>query len=208
MEKFKYKKKLVLFDLDGVLFDTKKNMKYSWDLTSKRFNLKVPFKNYFCFVGRPFKDLLKLLKIRTNFSSIEKSFSNISKKNFHKIKIYPDVKKVLSYLKKKNIMIGIVTSKDKFRTKKILRKFNIRIKIIQCPEKGMKGKPYPDQINKILKNTKVGRNNCVYVGDAKVDQLSAKAAKIDFLFAKYGYKINIKKSKFFINNLEQIKHYI
>ena len=131
MKKFKYKKKLVLFDLDGVLFDTKKNMKYSWDLTSKRFNLKVPFKNYFCFVGRPFKDLLKLLKIRTNLSSIEKSFSNISKKNFHKIKIYPDVKKVLGYLIKKNIMIGIVTSKDKFRTKKILWKFNIKIKIIQ-----------------------------------------------------------------------------
>ena len=57
-------------------------------------------------------------------------------------------------------------------------------------------------------NTTVGRNNCVYVGDAKVDQLAAKAAKIDFLFAKYGYKIDIKKSKFFINHLEQIKNYI
>ena len=208
MEKFKYKKKLVLFDLDGVLFDTKKNMKYAWDLTSKRFNLKVPFKKYFCFVGRPFKDLLKLLKIKTNFNSIEKSFSNISKKNFHKIKIYPCTKKVLSYLKKKNIIVGIVTSKDKFRTKKILRKFNIKMKIIQCPEKGMKGKPYPDQINKILKNTIIRRNNCVYVGDTKVDQLTARAAKIDFLFAKYGYKIGIKKSKFFINNLGQIKYYI
>ena len=208
MEKFKYKKKLAIFDLDGVLFDSKKNMKYSWDLTSKRFNLKISFKKYFRFIGRPFKDLLKLLKIRTNFSSIEKSFTNISRKNFHKIKIYPEVKKVLSYLKKKNIIIGIVTSKDKFRTKKILRKFNIKIKFIQCPEKGMKGKPHPDQINKILKNTKVGRNNCVYVGDTKVDQLAAKAAKIDFLFAKYGYRIGIKKSKFFINHLGQIKHYI
>ena len=54
----------------------------------------------------------------------------------------------------------------------------------------------------------VRRNNCVYVGDAKVDQLAAKAAKIDFLFAKYGYKIDIKKSKFFINHLAQIKYYI
>ena len=208
MEKFKYKKKLVLFDLDGVLFDTKKNMKYSWDMTSKRFNLKVPFKKYFRFVGRPFKDLLKLLKIKTNFNSIEKSFSNISKKNFHKIKIYPCTKKVLSYLKKKNIIVGIVTSKDKFRTKKILQKFNIKIKIIQCPEKGIKGKPYPDQINKILKKTRIRRNNCIYVGDTKVDQLTARAAKIDFLFAKYGYKIDIKKSKFFINHLAQIKYYI
>ena len=101
MEKFKYKKKLVLFDLDGVLFDTKKNMKYSWDLTSKRFDLKVPFKNYYQFIGRPFADILRLLKIKKNFSSIEKSFSDISKKNLHKIKIYPNVREVLSYLKKK-----------------------------------------------------------------------------------------------------------
>ena len=64
MEKFKYKKKLVLFDLDCVLFDTKKNMKYSWDLTSKRFDLKVPFKNYYQIIGRPFRDLLRLLKIK------------------------------------------------------------------------------------------------------------------------------------------------
>ena len=117
----------VLFDLDGVLFDTKKNMKYSWDLTSKRFDLKVPFKNYYQFIGRPFRDILRLLKIKKNFSSIKKSFSDISKKNLHKIKIYPNVRKVLSYLKKKNIKIGIVTSKDKFRTKKILQKFNIKI---------------------------------------------------------------------------------
>ena len=208
MEKFEYKKKLVLFDLDGVLFDTKKNMKYSWDLTSKRYNLKISFKKYSCFIGRPFKDLLKLLKIKKNFRSIEKSFSNISKKNLNKVKIYPGLKNVLNYLKRKKIIIGIVTSKDKFRTKKILQKFNIKIKIIQCPEKGIKGKPYPDQINKILKKTRIRRNNCIYVGDTKVDQLTARAAKIDFLFAKYGYKIGIKKSKFFIKRLEQIKDYI
>ena len=208
MEKFKYKKKLVLFDLDGVLFDTKKNMKYSWDLTSQKFNLKIPFKNYFRFVGRPFKDLLKLLKVKVNHDSVERSFFNISKKNFHKIKTYPNLKNILSYLRKKNIMIGIVTSKDKFRTKKILRKFNIKIDHVQCPQNGLRGKPHPDQINKILKKTKIKRKYCVYVGDAKVDQLAARAAKIDFLFAKYGYKINIKKSKFFIDHLGQIKHYI
>ena len=208
MEKFKYKKKLVLFDLDGVLFDSKRNMKHSWDLTSKKFNLKIPFKNYFNFVGRPFKDILKLLKVKNNFTSIEKSFSNISKTNLHKIKIYPNVKNVLSYLKKKNILIGIVTSKDKFRTKKILRSYNIKINLVQCPQNGLRGKPYPDQINKILKKTKIKRYNCVYVGDAKVDELAARAAKIDFLFAKYGYKLNIKKSRFFINHLEQIKYYI
>ena len=49
MKNFKYRKKLVLFDLDGVLVDSKKNMKHSWDLTSKQFDLNVPFSRYFSF---------------------------------------------------------------------------------------------------------------------------------------------------------------
>ena len=66
MKNFKYRKKLVLFDLDGVLVDSKKNMQHSWDLTSKQFDLNVPFSRYFSFVGKPFKDILKSLRIKKN----------------------------------------------------------------------------------------------------------------------------------------------
>ena len=37
--------KLILFDLDGVLIDSEKNMKTAWQEVRKKFNIKVKFKN-------------------------------------------------------------------------------------------------------------------------------------------------------------------
>ena len=85
MKNFKYRKKLVLFDLDGVLVDSKKNMQHSWDLTSKQFDLNVPFSRYFSFVGKPFKDILKSLRIKKNYKLIHSTFSSNSRKNFNEL---------------------------------------------------------------------------------------------------------------------------
>ena len=33
--------KLVIFDLDGVLIDSKPNMKFAWNMVRKKFNIKA-----------------------------------------------------------------------------------------------------------------------------------------------------------------------
>ena len=40
------KKKLIIFDLDGVLIDSKKNMEASWICVQNKFNLNIPFEEY------------------------------------------------------------------------------------------------------------------------------------------------------------------
>ena len=40
-------KSLYLFDLDGVIIDSKKNMRVSWNLVNKKFGLNISFKKYF-----------------------------------------------------------------------------------------------------------------------------------------------------------------
>ena len=37
----------LIFDLDGVIIDSRKNMELSWKKTSKTFKLKVTFKKLF-----------------------------------------------------------------------------------------------------------------------------------------------------------------
>ena len=39
------KKKLIIFDLDGVLINSKPNMKKSLDLTSRKLKIELKFKN-------------------------------------------------------------------------------------------------------------------------------------------------------------------
>ena len=179
--------KLIIFDLDGVLINSKTNMKIAWNHVKKKFNIKKNFYEYFQFVGYPFFEILTKLSITKNHQKIEQEFNKVSLKNLNKISTYKNVQKVLFYFKKKKIQMAIVTSKNKSRTIRLVRKMKFPIQNIVCPSKFTKGKPHPDQINVALKRCKINRKNVAYVGDMRVDFLLSKNAKINFIYAKYGY---------------------
>lgn len=196
--------KLALFDLDGVLLDTKNNMYLSWQEVKKEFNLNVGFDKYFKNIGIPFENILKKIKIKKDIKQIRKVYQKTSIKKFNKIKIYSEVKKTLKILKKKKINIGIVTSKDNTRTLKILRKFKLNFKIIVTPSKKLKGKPFPDQLNQAVKIAGVKKSHAVYIGDMFVDYKAAKNAGIHFIYAAYGYGNKKKIYKYSIRKIEDI----
>ena len=60
--------------------------------------------------------------------------------------LYPGVKKILLKLNLKGYKTAIVTSKEKSRAQRILKRFKIPINNINCPNKKYRGKPFPDQI--------------------------------------------------------------
>ena len=170
----------------------------AWKKVQKKHSVKIKFEKYFQNIGMLFSDILKKIKIKKNIKQIEKTYKEESFKNLSKIKIFPGVINILKYLRKKKIKIGIVTSKDKQRTLKIVKKLKVDFDIIVCPSKNLRGKPYPDQINKALSKFYENKKHICYVGDTKVDSLAAKRAGVDFIFASYGYgsgkyKIKIKK---------------
>ena len=96
------KKKLIIFDLDGVLIDSKKNMKTAWNSTNKKYKLNVKFSDYFKHIGKPFSSILKSLDIFSKIKLIEREYSKVSIKNFNKIKLFKNVKKFLTYYEKNN----------------------------------------------------------------------------------------------------------
>ena len=182
-------KKLIIFDVDGVLFNSKENMNYSWKKVKSVHKVKPDFKNYFKLVGLPFNKILFKLNIKKNLKEIEKTYSNESLRLLRKNILYSGVKKTLKRLRIK-YKLAIVTSKDKTRTKKILKEFNLKFKVIISPSKNLKGKPYPDQILKALKLSKIkNKKNAVYVGDTKIDYMAAKNSGINYVHAKYGFQI-------------------
>ena len=189
------KKKILIFDLDGVLIDSKENMFLSWKQVQEKHNLKqIKFYDYFKNIGRPFNDILKILGIKKNYVEIKKTYDNESILKINKIKYFSNTIKTLKTLKKKKYILNIVTSKDIYRTKKFL-KHNIKLfNFIECAGKDKKGKPNPYKINKIVKSLNVKKSECVYIGDMHVDYITAKNAKIDFIYADWGYgkKFNYK----------------
>lgn len=201
-------KKLIVFDLDGVLLDTKTNMRVAWNYTAKKNKINIPFKSYFKFIGLPFKDIIIKLNIdlkNYNYQKIKKDFQISSIRNIDKVKCFRNAKEILLLLKKKGKKIALLTSKDYLRCKLIIKKFDFKFNHIECGTLKKKGKPNPFQMNIIIKKLKEDKKKTVYIGDMPVDLLTAKNAKIDFIFAKYGYgKLPSIKTKFKINKLKDL----
>ncbi len=197
-------KKIFLFDLDGVLIDSKKNMEVSWETLTKKYKVKIPFINYLRYIGFPFLKILKKLKVSPKlYKKFENEYKINSLKNLNFIKIHKGVLKTFKLLKKDKKIIGILTSKEKVRTLAILSKLKIKVDIVLCPYKNLKGKPNPKQINHLAKKKRVSKSEIVYVGDMKVDKQTAKNAKVDYIHANYGYGKKVK-TKYSINKIDDI----
>ncbi len=198
--------KLFLFDLDGVLIDSLPNMKIAWESSCRLYNVTVDFKEFYRNLGMGFYESLNKLKIYKNQHLFINNYKKVSCKNFDKIKIFKGVKKTLKILSLKH-KIGLVTSKDLFRTKKILKIYNLKFNIISCPKKNLKPKPFPDQILYALNKFKFNKKNIFFIGDTLYDYHAAKAAKVNFIFAKYGYGKENKKYKNKIKNIKEVIKY-
>tara|TARA_B110001450_G_C17607735_1_gene475872 strand:+ start:583 stop:1206 length:624 start_codon:yes stop_codon:yes gene_type:complete len=203
--KFIELKKIYIFDLDGVLIDSKKNMSISWNAVRKILNIETKFINYFGEIGIPFKEILKKLKINRNkHIKAEIIFKSTSKKNFDSIKLYPKVLDTIKKLRNEKKIIGILTSKDKIRTKMILNHFNIKVDFILCPESKKYSKPNPFQILRVIDKFKVKKKEVVFFGDTNLDKITAKRAKVDFVYCKYGYGNLNNYKKFVISRFSQV----
>ena len=187
----KISKKYLIFDVDGVLIDSKKNMELSWRVVQDHHSLEnIAFSEYFKHIGRPFFEILKRIGIKKNYKKIRNTYQIASKKNKNKINYFEKNNQILKILKKRKYSLNILTSKDLKRTKIFLKKNISLFDIIECDDGSGKGKPYPHKMNNLIKKLNAKKNDCIYIGDTHVDYLTAKNSKIDFLFANWGYGKN------------------
>lgn len=203
------KRKLIIFDLDGVLINSLPNMKYSMQRTNKELKIKIDFNEYKKYLGLPFEKIMKKIGVKKNVLQIKKTYNYFSKKKIKEPKINKKTIKDLKILNM-NYDFAIFTSKDKKRTTKILNKYNF-LKIIITADDVFEGKPSPEGIYKILKKARIkDKKNCIYVGDSIYDYQSSKKANIDYLHASWGYDKNLNKIEKIkkITNLLQIKNFI
>ena len=202
------KKKLVIFDVDGVLFDSLKNMETAWKYTTNKFHINVGFDNYVKYLGLPFIAILQNLGINSKKKEIQKYYQLISEKNLNLITPFKKTQKIIGLLNKYQIKKAICTSKDFQRTKKILNKYNLKFDAIEADINNQKkGKPHPDKVLSILDKLKIDKKYSVYIGDMYIDYLTARNAKIDYLHAGWGYS-KINQNVTILNSMNEVLDYV
>lgn len=180
-------KRLALFDLDGVLLDSRENMRRSWAKVGERCGIDVSFEHYFNEIGRPFPVIMERLGLSTRASEIESVFRMASMENLDALNFYPNVAETLTELQRGELKIGIVTSKDQLRTNAILAMLPVTFACVHAPDEKIRGKPAPDHLLMAMVQAGVDPVETIYIGDMAADHEAAKRAGIDYAHAAWGY---------------------
>ena len=197
------KKGLIIFDLDGVLLNSEKNMDYAWTKTCKKLHISIKFDKYKKYVGLGFFEILKKLRINKNKHLEAYKFYNLYSKNgINKMKLFPHVKKVLKKIKS-TYEISLFTSKNKSRVNKILIKFNLNFSKVITLDDVSKPKPSPEGLNKIIKCFKFKKKDIFYVGDTFHDFKAAQSANINYIHCNWGFK-KLKKKIYYLNRMNDL----
>ena len=181
------KKRLVLFDLDGVLLHSHENMRQAWEVVLAKTDVDRPFEDYFAQIGRPFKDIMHRLGVSSDVERIEKVYMTASFEFLANATFFPGVREALAEIRDLGVKMGVVTSKDAPRTKAVLAQLDISFASVQSPNGRFRGKPAPDHLLVAMAAAGEDPADTLFVGDMETDWQAACRAGIDYVHAGWGY---------------------
>ncbi|MDD2469673.1 MAG: HAD family hydrolase [Bacilli bacterium] len=201
--------KTIIFDIDGTLMDTytpsvealRKALLSVVGIDYKEDDLAFHF-------GIPLDDSLARLNIDNNFyPAIQSKIDEYYYRDERSKKVFPGIEKVLKVISENDIVLGIVTSRDKREVEMDFNKLSIskHFDVIITADDAKRHKPHPDPIDKFIKVTNSSKSETIYIGDTKYDCEAAHAAGIRFALAGWG-ALNKEKIKadYFLSKPEDI----
>ena len=121
--------------------------------------------------------------------------------------------KLLERLRDEGYKLAIVSNKADGAVQQLSRiYFRDLIDTSVGESAGVRRKPYPDTVLKVMENLKVSKDECLYVGDSEVDIRTARNAYIDCASVLWGFRSRKQleecKAEVFCSNTEELYEYI
>lgn len=197
-------KQLIIFDMDGVLLDSKQNMQVAWSSVQDEIGVTIGFEDYFANIGRPFEDILRIIGVTENFHEVERVYRRASLDNMQEAPIFTGVNRALASLLEENRKLALVTSKDMTRTQVVLSHLKVDFTSVQTPGKRFRGKPAPDYLLLAMAECGVDPAESLFIGDMDTDYEAAQRAGIDYIHASWGYAENPTGNKWIANDVKDL----
>ena len=212
-------KKAVIFDMDGVIFDTEKVYLDIWIEVFEKYGYKMTKELYVNVMGTGRKNVIKTFL--ENFGDdlpIEKMYEEKDNQLFYIIEnqgipLKKGVKELFSMLKEKNYKIALATSAKRERVEKQIKDKWLKesFDAIVCGDDVEKGKPSPDIFLKAAKEIDVEAKDCFVVEDSPAGIKAAfsggmKGIHVEDL--KVADEDILKYCEKNFKNLQEIKEYL
>lgn len=189
------KKRLLIFDLDGTLINTVKDLNVATNYALEKLGYPLrTVKNTTDDIGNGVAKLIER-SIPDGINNKDYSECLATFKTYYKAHYfensfpYDGVKDTLVKLKERGYLLAVVSNKFDEGAKKLINFYlpNIFDRIQgSIPELGYK--PSPDLVNKVLSELCVSNNDALYIGDTNVDYETATNSKLDCVLVSYGYR--------------------
>ncbi len=186
--------KAVIFDLDGTLLYTLKDLYLSVNHALTEFN--YPTRTYDevrSFVGNGVRNLM-LQSCPENIPDFEECFECLktyySQHSQDNTVPYDGIIELLKALKEKNIPCAVVSNKLETATKVLVEKyFKGFFDVVVGDGAGIPKKPDPAGVFQVMKRLNVeDKNEVIFIGDAETDILTAKNAGIKCITVTWGFR--------------------
>ncbi|MCL2354466.1 MAG: HAD family phosphatase [Oscillospiraceae bacterium] len=166
--------KLVIFDLDGLLFDTEKLGIEAWEFAINQIGLNISREGLISRIGRKLIDTRKIIiesvdgefDFEERLEVVKNYMLNYAKK--HGMPIKKGVLELLSYLEETNVSRCVATSRGKNSAGEFLKLANIynRFDYIVTGEMIERGKPEPDTFLYASKQLNINPSECLVLEDS------------------------------------------
>lgn len=186
--------KAIIFDLDGTLVNTSRDIRCTLNKSLKEFGLReLSLTDTIRFVGDGAKNLVKravgerVELTEEVYKSFSKRYENCANEYSS---LYPDEERTLNLIKGRGIELALLSNKPQRATEavynKFLAKFGFCIVFGQTEYYPLK--PNPASTEAILQQLKVKKEECLFVGDGEADIKTARAAGLKCVSALWGFR--------------------
>ena len=189
-------KKLLIFDVDGTVWDSEKDVYLSFNHTLKEHaGFEITKEEFQKLAGMPLGAMFEAV-LPEDKKSLSGEYEKYYKKYYidegHFVDatvLFENVKNTIDNFKNQGFYMAVASSKPKRILDKMVSHFNLEgfNYVLGTEESNFKHKPDPEIVNYIMDQLSVSKEDAVIIGDSKSDIMTGKNAEIDTIAVTYGY---------------------